>query len=404
MPYKLRKAPKRELYWVVTTETGKKHSKDPIPLEKAKAQKRILESALTGGIQNPPSEAVMKAVELLRRGLDADLVRDSIVLYLDLENNENEHQVMALAQQYIQNNNVGVGGASCKAPYHDYTKGKASVFALTCIDPRYTFDVAYYLQHKKELHQDYDLFTLAGASLGATKKEWERAFFDNLELGLKLHDVKEVWCFDHLDCGMYKATFGLTKDDDPKIHKSCMDKLKAMVHKKHPQLKFREFLVDEKGHVKTMDKAMKGGMVPVGPPMGIIPAFGPPAGIIPAGGPRHRGPGVRGGPMGLWHPGIHLGPGTSTSAHPKAPPRTTTGTGKKCCCGKGKYSKVAIDVMEAQMNKKEDALFQWIKRQAKKGVSFERVAEEMTKGGVPHSVQFDLIRDALKELNAEKSA
>ena len=48
MPYMLRKAPKRDLYWVVTKETGKKHSKDPIPLEKAKAQMRILESALDG--------------------------------------------------------------------------------------------------------------------------------------------------------------------------------------------------------------------------------------------------------------------------------------------------------------------------------------------------------------------
>jgi len=49
MPYKLRKAPNRALYWVITIETGKKHSKDPIPIEKAKAQMRILESALTGG-------------------------------------------------------------------------------------------------------------------------------------------------------------------------------------------------------------------------------------------------------------------------------------------------------------------------------------------------------------------
>ena len=48
MPYKLRKAPKRELYWVITTETGKKHSKLPIALDKAKAQMRILEAALTG--------------------------------------------------------------------------------------------------------------------------------------------------------------------------------------------------------------------------------------------------------------------------------------------------------------------------------------------------------------------
>lgn len=42
MPYKLRKAPKKALYWVVTTETGKKHSKLPISMDKAKAQMRIL--------------------------------------------------------------------------------------------------------------------------------------------------------------------------------------------------------------------------------------------------------------------------------------------------------------------------------------------------------------------------
>jgi len=50
MPYKLRKAPNRDLYWVITSETGKKHSKEPILLEKAKAQKRILEDALVGGV------------------------------------------------------------------------------------------------------------------------------------------------------------------------------------------------------------------------------------------------------------------------------------------------------------------------------------------------------------------
>ena len=53
MPYKLRKAPKKALYWVVTTETGKKHSKLPIPMDKAKAQMRILaalkSSELNGG-------------------------------------------------------------------------------------------------------------------------------------------------------------------------------------------------------------------------------------------------------------------------------------------------------------------------------------------------------------------
>lgn len=48
MPYKLRKAPNRELYWVVTKETGKKHSTDPLPKPKAEAQMRALYAAEGG--------------------------------------------------------------------------------------------------------------------------------------------------------------------------------------------------------------------------------------------------------------------------------------------------------------------------------------------------------------------
>lgn len=46
MPYKLRKAPNRDLYWVVG-EDGKKHSKEPIPKERAEAQMRALYSAMS---------------------------------------------------------------------------------------------------------------------------------------------------------------------------------------------------------------------------------------------------------------------------------------------------------------------------------------------------------------------
>lgn len=50
MPYRLRKAPKRELYWVVG-EDGKKHSKDPLPKERAMAQMRALYAAEKRGGQ-----------------------------------------------------------------------------------------------------------------------------------------------------------------------------------------------------------------------------------------------------------------------------------------------------------------------------------------------------------------
>lgn len=50
-PFRIRKAPKRDLYWVVG-EDGKHHSKDPIPKERALAQMRALYRAerLKGGI------------------------------------------------------------------------------------------------------------------------------------------------------------------------------------------------------------------------------------------------------------------------------------------------------------------------------------------------------------------
>lgn len=48
MPYKLRKAPKKELYWVVNKETGKKHSKEPLPRKRAEAQMRALYAVESG--------------------------------------------------------------------------------------------------------------------------------------------------------------------------------------------------------------------------------------------------------------------------------------------------------------------------------------------------------------------
>lgn len=300
MPYKLRKAPNRQLYWVVSIETKKKHSKDPIPLAKAQEQMRILKQSLHGGMMkvgNPlaaatPEQDAKKVIQRIldsansaramsitikegHKSMEAIMNESALELsqarkagavqYLNQLREPYESRAEYKAEDSTARNKIAremglevKGGSakpcSCGPPYHDYSNGKASAFVLTCIDPRYTFDVAYYLQHKKELHQDYDLFTLAGASLGATKKEWKKTFFDHVDLGLKLHGIKEIWCFDHLDCGMYKATFGLEKDLDPKIHKTCMDKLKKVIKKKYPQLKFRKFLVDAKGHVKSMDK------------------------------------------------------------------------------------------------------------------------------------------------------
>jgi len=63
MPYKLRKAPGRNLYWVVGVD-GKKYSKEPIPEERAKAQMRVLYMAMSKEGGGTHRENVLEALDL----------------------------------------------------------------------------------------------------------------------------------------------------------------------------------------------------------------------------------------------------------------------------------------------------------------------------------------------------
>ena len=63
MPYTLRKAPGRDLYWVVG-EDGKKHSKEPIPEKRAKAQMRVLYMAMRKEGGGTHRENVLDALDL----------------------------------------------------------------------------------------------------------------------------------------------------------------------------------------------------------------------------------------------------------------------------------------------------------------------------------------------------
>jgi hypothetical protein len=63
MPFKMRKAPKRDLYWVINKETGHKYSKEPLPKENAMAQMRALyanEPKIGGATQRQKDDLVSK--------------------------------------------------------------------------------------------------------------------------------------------------------------------------------------------------------------------------------------------------------------------------------------------------------------------------------------------------------
>jgi carbonic anhydrase len=131
-------------------------------------------------------------------------------------------------------------------------KKGAHALVLSCIDPRFTAHLADFLRYEKDVLHDYDLVTLAGASLGVTQTKypcWRSMFFKHIDLAIALHGIKTIWVVDHLDCGMYKQTLGR---DDEECHAEQLTSLKAILKRKYPTLSFHGYLMDTRGAIQKV--------------------------------------------------------------------------------------------------------------------------------------------------------
>lgn len=165
------------------------------------------------------------------------------------------------------------------------TYSGAKVLVLGCIDPRYASILSSFLREYKNVQFIYDLFILAGASIGANQsyttyptlrtagargsyanniladgtagignlgRTWGPAFFDHLGVAIQLHSISEVWVFDHLDCGAYKAIhYGdlSVSDLDTAPHIAEMQKLRDNIQTSQPSLAFQGFIIDQEGTI-----------------------------------------------------------------------------------------------------------------------------------------------------------
>ena len=71
-------------------------------------------------------------------------------------------------------------------------KKKYQAMVLSCMDPRFQTIVFNYLK-KKKLSGKYSSFTIAGSAIGVTAdkfKKWHKAFWDNIDTSIKLHQIK----------------------------------------------------------------------------------------------------------------------------------------------------------------------------------------------------------------------
>ncbi len=84
------------------------------------------------------------------------------------------------------------------------------VLLLTCMDQRLLDDTVRFM-NALNLHNRYDQVALAGGTMGVQRLNppssvWQPVFFDHLHAAIDvLHrQIKDVFLFEHLDCGAYR--------------------------------------------------------------------------------------------------------------------------------------------------------------------------------------------------------
>ena len=136
------------------------------------------------------------------------------------------------------------------------TAHNAKAFLVTCMDFRFIDDE---INHMLEKGYDvnFDAFTLAGVSIGINQTkypEWGKTFFDHIEMSKKLHHIKKIILFDHLDCGAYK-TFcpGFKNEDEERLlHIKELKTAAQKIKDKHPDLKVVCKIINTKREVEKV--------------------------------------------------------------------------------------------------------------------------------------------------------
>jgi len=120
-------------------------------------------------------------------------------------------------------------------------KKNYKAMVLSCLDPRFQSIIFDYL-NKKKLNGKYSSFTIAGAAIGVTSskfKKWHKTFWDNIDISIKLHNIKKLIVINHRDCGVAKFINGkkeFSELNEKKIHKKSFEEIKKSLKNKYPNL------------------------------------------------------------------------------------------------------------------------------------------------------------------------
>ena len=135
---------------------------------------------------------------------------------------------------------------------------KYEAMVLSCIDPRFQHKVSSYLRRRK-LKGKYSSFTIAGAAVGVTHKnfkKWQKTFIENLETSIQIHKINKLIVINHKDCGAAKLVNGkkqFNEFNENKIHEDSFKRLKKILKNKFPKLHYEFYLMNLKSSTKRFN-------------------------------------------------------------------------------------------------------------------------------------------------------
>lgn len=123
---------------------------------------------------------------------------------------------------------------------------KWDVLARSCIDGRFVKRVIDWIC--KEIKDDvFDFRTGVGSSKAIIDSLYDRAsFFDVIKTSTHLHKTKEIWIFDHIDCGAYGGSerFDGDKEKEKEFHIKKLNEAAKIINEEFPDLKVKKLYVD----------------------------------------------------------------------------------------------------------------------------------------------------------------
>ncbi|MFN5514555.1 MAG: carbonic anhydrase [Cyanobacteriota bacterium] len=125
---------------------------------------------------------------------------------------------------------------------------QAQALILSCIDFRFIQPEQGFLTQK--LDGPYDWVSLAGAALALTgfpHPADAEAFWDQLDLSCRLHQIQTVIILDHQDCGAYASRIDPQLSRDPhreyETHRRYLRQARGEIQRRYPELRVELYFV-----------------------------------------------------------------------------------------------------------------------------------------------------------------